>query len=396
MAFSRYRSQFIPVGALVISVIGFVYSLVMSFGLAADSLCMTSGCEIVEDFRAFGISPWWASTLIFAALAALCFLRMRLASRLLAGLFLAGDCVFLLIMFFIAPCTTCLIGGFIIFCCWLALRIDRAVLITARRIMAGALSATWLVLFILNLGYAANEAIPAWKLDGAAPAGAKIGVFFSPSCPACREAVSVFTGRAVFYPVAENERDYPLIADIAARVDAGQSVRDALEAVLAENEAGGYVAPDLSLWRSLINKIKIMRNQAAVLKHGYNVLPVLVFEGLPAAWTVPAATVPAAPVPDAPAPGVTGPESPAALPDEAAQAEQTDQADSLAPETTAHGRAPGNVPQNTSGGPDLPAGLAPDFDATLECGRGAAEPCDEPAGASAETAAGGATPRPAD
>ena len=348
MAFSRYRSQFIPVAALVISAIGLAYSLVMSFGFAAEALCLTSGCTIIQDFRVYGISPWWAAALAFAILAALCFFRMRWGARLLASLFLVGDCVFLLIMFFIAPCSSCLIGGFIIFCAWLALRIDRAVLITARRIMAGALSLIWLILFLLNLGYAINEAIPAWKLNGKTAESAKVSIFFSPSCPACREAVSVFSGRAVFYPVAENELDYLSIADISSRVDAGQSVHEALEAVLAEQAAGSYAAPEVSLWKSLVNKIKIMRNQAAVTSHGYNVLPVLVFEGLPASWTTSRAGSGAAARPAA--------EEPEA-------------------------RTPAASERPDMGSPDLPPGLLPDFDQTLECGRGSEEPCDEPPGA---------------
>lgn len=352
MTFSRYRAQFIPVAALVFSAIGVIYSLTMSFGLGSEALCLTSGCEIVQDFRMFGIPPWWAAAVMFAALAVLCFLRMRLAARLLAAAFLFGDCLFLIVMFFVAPCTSCLIGGLIIFCCWLALRIDRSVLITARRIMAGALSATWLVLFLLNLGYAANEAVPAWKLNGNAPEGAKISVFFSPGCPACRETIGIFSGRAVFYPVAENEQDYLVIADIADRVDDGQSVKDALEAVLAEQAAGSYASPKLSLGRSIANKIKIMRNQAAVLRNSHNVLPVLVFEGLPADWA--------------------GTRSPA-------------HAGSPAPDTPAAANNP------AMSGSDLPSGLFPDFDDTLDCKRGGAEPCNDPAAGDDAGADGGQT-----
>lgn len=346
MLFSRYKSQFIPVAAFVFSVIGLIYSLIMAFGFAAETLCLTSGCTIVQDFKVVGISPWWGAAVMFALLAALCFFRMRFLARLLASLFLVGDCVFLIIMFFIAPCSSCLLGGFIIFCCWLALRIDRAVLISARRIMAGALSFVWLVLFLLNLGYAANESIPAWKLNGDSAENAKVSVFFSPSCPACREAISVFSGRALFYPVAENERDYAVIADLASRVAAGKSVQEALEDVLAEQAAGSYAAPDMSLWGSLVNKIKVMRNQAAVTRYGYNVLPVLVFEGLPASW---AGSAPK----------------------------------SLAPQQEEPAQSPAQDEPNF-GSPDLPAGLLPNFNETLECDRSSAEPCDEPKPAPAQ------------
>lgn len=445
MAFSRYRSQFIPVAALVFSAIGFVYCIIMSFGLGADTLCTSSGCAIVEDFRVFGISPWWAATLIFAAMTAMCFFRMRLGARFVVSFFLVGDCIFLAIMFFVAPCTSCLIAGLIIFCAWLALRIDRSVLITARRVMAGALSATWVVLFLLNLGYAANEAIPAWKIQSPAAENSKINIFFSPSCPACREAIVLFSDRAVFYPVAENEPNYLVIADLARRVQEGQSPAAALEAILAEQAAGGYTPPVLSLWQAMGNKIKIMRNQAAVTRHGHRALPVLMFEGLPTGWAalgkaqdVETGDVKNGPfkdnakdaVIDAPQTGTEGGNTaidPDGLEESGGNAQigedghdadaqanaQTDARDadaSTGDETPVDAReldttdantgakgegnnaaqpepvkipslkelfgGPNLPPQPEAGSPDLPPGLLPDFDDTMECGRGAEAPCE--------------------
>lgn len=384
MLFARHRSQFLPVAGLVFSVIGFIYSLVMSLGVGADALCITSGCAVVQDFRVFGISPWWASAFMFALLGALCFLRMRLAARLVAAAFLAGDCVFLILMFFVAPCVTCLIGGFIIFCAWLALRHDRAHFAAARRVMSGALSLIWLALFLLNAGFALNEALPSWELGGDDAADKKISVFFSPSCPACREAVNIFSGRAAFYPVAENERDYGLIADMEARMAGGMSLRDALEAVLAEQEAGGYKAPAMTLLQSMGNKIKIMRNQAAVLRHGYGSLPVLVFEGLPAAWAgqrPPAVEAEPEAEPEAEA------EPPAqnAAPSEAEPQPEPKPDDPGAPDAAPASEAksgpdaqPNSEPAQNFGSPDLPPELSPDFGQTIECGRSGEKPCDEP------------------
>lgn len=357
MAFSRYKSQFMPVSGFVFSIIGLIYSLIMSFGIGAEALCLTSGCAIVQDFKIFGISPWWAASLMFAIIAALCFFHMRVAARILASLFLAGDCVFLLAMFFVAPCTSCLGAAFLIFCVWAGLRIDRAVLITARRIMAGAISAVWLVLFILNLGYALNELLPGWKLtEQGSQAEKKISLYFSPSCTACREALQIFAGRAMFYPVAENDDDYAVIADISTRVAAGESVQAALAVIHAKQAAGSWVKPQLSFWRRTLNAMKLMRNQATVLRQGYNVLPVIVFEGLPTSW-----------VGSNPAPAVAAPQ------------EHTSEVE----ETPAEGNAPVAPESNGPNGVNAASGenggntdLPLDFGDTLDCGRGTEVPCE--------------------
>lgn len=351
--FARHRSQFIPIAGLVSAVIGFTYSLLMSVGVAQETFCLNSGCAIVQDFRVFGISPWWAASVFFALIAILCFVRFRRAARILAMFFLAGDCLFLLLMLFIAPCSSCLIGAVIIFSCWVSLRTNAYSLIVARRIMAGALSAVWLILFMLNLGYAANEAVPTWKIVESSAEGNKISIYFSPSCPACREAVKLFAGRASFYPVAERQDDYPVIADLYNRTKNGIPLSKALDAIITEQKSNTYTAPEESFWRSMFNKIRIMRNQSSAMHYG-NSLPIIIFEGLPASWVE---TSGAASAGEIVAPDTPDDNSEQTLP---------------VPE-----EQPSENPADNLGSPDLPFGLSHDFNSTLDCERGKEEPCDE-------------------
>ncbi len=434
MALIKYRSSMVPVLGLILSIIGLVYVLVMSVNAGREALCLTSGCTVVSDFKIFGISPWWAAALIFAAITVMCVLRMRLFAKVLASAFLFGDCIFLIIMFFIAPCTNCLGAALIIFATWAALRLDRGTFVMPRRILAGTLGGLWAVLFILNLGYAISELPPTWGLQAQNGAEKKISIFFSPSCPACREAVNAFSDNAVFYPVAENEADYAAIADMTKHMQEGLSPSAALDATLAAQAGGDYIPPDLSLWQHADIKMKVMRNQAQVLRMGGDVLPVIVFKGLPQSWAKPqpdgtaasgsgngnAASDPAATAGPAAAPARSGPEayqqSRTGTPAANQSAVTGSEAENIAPEATSPStenvasdraravteslanegasqaaenastagagteltaesptapEARGRQSAGDASGPDLPLNV----NETLECGRGEQEPC---------------------
>ncbi|MDR2504150.1 MAG: hypothetical protein LBD82_07215 [Deltaproteobacteria bacterium] len=327
MFFTGYRDQFISMPGLILSLLGLAYSLFMAFSPDAEILCLTSGCDIVRDFKIAGVSPWRLAVADFAVLAALCLLRLRSPAAMLAWLSLFVDCFFLLIMFFIAPCASCLVAALFIFLTWKSLRLEYDGLTRPRRRLAGALGAAWFILFAVNLSMAVNELIPAWVLPGQEQEGRKISLFFSPSCPACLEALRSFSGLAVLYPLEEKEEDHAMIAALALRTEAGEEPAAALEAILNARKTGGFSPPALSSAESLLLKIKTMRNQAMATRLGGKTVPLLVFEGLPASWTTPSAA-------DSPQGGTP--------------------VDPLLPR-----------------GSDLPL----DFGTTLECGRDAGKPC---------------------
>lgn len=282
---ASYRSQFVPVPGLILAVLGLLYSLFLSFDLGQELLCLSSGCAVVRDFKIYGFSPWWGAALIFVGIAILCFLRLRLFANILATLFLLGDFLFLAAMFFVAPCTSCLGAALLIFLTWKSLRLEGQMLIKPRRILTGALAGIWFLLFMLNLGPALGELIPAWALPGINTAEHKTGIYFSPSCPACREAVQYFSGQASFYPLAENDEDYARIAVMAEMTENGASPAEALASVLEAAEKGIFQAPALTLAEEILLRIKIMHNKAMILRLQAGSLPVLIFEGLPAVWT---------------------------------------------------------------------------------------------------------------
>lgn len=288
MIFSRAFN--LPVAGLIFSILGLVYCLLMSLGVGVEAICLTSGCALVADVRIAGISPWWAATALFGLMTLFSIFRLRALAYGVALLFLMGDCLFLLLMIFIAPCTSCLLVALLIFGAWVSLRWRSHTLVMPRRILAGGLGAIWSLLFILNIGTVLHEiALP--KAISGGPES-KIDIYFSPGCPACVDTVRYFDGQAAFYPVAESEEDIAVVADLQARMAAveGQpasTLGAAMAAIDAERKAGSYRAPELSLWKNVALRFTLMRNQSRISQLGFEAVPVIMFEGVPRSWAQP-------------------------------------------------------------------------------------------------------------
>lgn len=287
------RSLSIPVPGLIFSLLGLGWCIFMSLGIGTELVCITSGCQVVENVRIFGISPWWAAVALFGLMSLIALLRLRALASLVALFFLLGDCLFLLVMLFLAPCTNCLILALILFCAWISLRSKFTTLVVPRRIFAGVMGGLWLLLFLLNLGPVLNEIIAPRQL--LSHPNSSVSVYISPSCPACIQAVRAFDKAATFYAVAEDEADLAMIADLEARLAAGQGLAAALDEITEQRLAGAYKAPQLSFWQGLSLRFASMRNQARLSRLGYNAVPVIMFEGLPAHWARPRSASPALP-----------------------------------------------------------------------------------------------------
>ncbi|MDL2272404.1 hypothetical protein LJC23_05165 [Desulfovibrio sp. OttesenSCG-928-I05] len=260
-------------GSFILALLGAAYCAVLASPLQESLPCPSSGCYLFRDVAVAGISFWWIGTAAFIALALLCLSRYHAPALIFAGLCLAADCVLLVVMFFTAPCLTCLGAAFFFAVIYLCLRRPAA----ARYQVAASprpsiLFLLWGALFIANLGAAATEQLGDWVLTG--PADADRRVYFSPSCPACREAITVFAGQAAFIPVAENDDDYQAIINMQAAVQDGKSITEALAAAYADPVA---VTPDAYL----LLRLRLLRNKGTVLGLGFNKLPLLMINGMP-------------------------------------------------------------------------------------------------------------------
>lgn len=199
---------------------GFLFCLSAALGIA-DGLCVTQGCEVYRAYSIAGISLYWVGAALFLVLG-LFSLRPGDYRLLvfLTGAALAGNLVFLAIQFLLWPCVNCLIvaallGGF----AWcLALQAKSGLRI---------LCFVWLLLFSANLLSMARDGISPWPVLG--ENDAEIRVFFSPSCPACRQAVEDLLNRpdliarSAFYPLAKDAGDRRRIALLSRNLARGMA-----------------------------------------------------------------------------------------------------------------------------------------------------------------------------
>lgn len=237
-----------------VALAGFLFCLSAALGIA-DALCVTQGCEVYRAYNIAGISLYWVGAALFLVLG-LVALRPG-GGRLLVfltGAAIAGNLVFLTIQFLLWPCVSCLIvaallGGF----AWcLALRVKSGLRI---------LCLVWLLLFSANLLSVARDGISPWPVLG--ENDAEIQVFFSPSCPACRQAVENLLNRpdliprSAFYPLAKDGGDRRRVALLSRNLAQGMAPAQAFAFHWnpAPREAGW--AQDwhmiLNLWRNKIH-----------------------------------------------------------------------------------------------------------------------------------------------
>lgn len=286
---------------------GILFSLWNVLG-NASALCVTEGCSLFTNYTLAGVSLWWVGVAGFGLLLLLAIPGLAGLGAVCAGLGVALDCLLLLIMLFTAPCFNCLIVGLLLVLTFVAYR--AAARREQRRHDAAFLSpllAVWVLLFVVDAGCLIHGSLGSWALaepaDGAEPS---VRVYFSPSCVACVSLVRAYdadrSGAAAWYPVAENDHDLLIIADMRRRLggegtegvgDGAVSLAAALDAALADVPARfsslTLVQPDY-LWL----RFRLWRNAAHVLDAGSGRLPFVEFHGVPAILTAPPAATPSA------------------------------------------------------------------------------------------------------
>lgn len=289
------QQRFLPL-PFFLALAGILFSL-WNIGGGASALCVTEGCALFKDYTLAGISLWWAGVAGFSLLLLLAIPGLSTAGMVCAGLGVALDCLLLLVMLFTAPCFNCLIIGLLLTLTFIAWR--AAARRDQRRRGDGAVSpllAVWTLLFVVDAGCLVHGSLGPWPLAGPAGGRAAVRVYFSPSCAACVQLVRAYdetrAGAAAWYPVAENERDLLIIADMKQRLagegreDGGAGLASALDAALA---AAPVRASSLALARpgALLLQFRLWRNAAHVLDAGSDRLPFVEFHGAPAALQAP-------------------------------------------------------------------------------------------------------------
>ncbi len=257
----------------------------------SESLCVSTGCSLYRDLTVWGLSLWWYGVGAFSLLALFCIFGKQGAARGFVWLMLAADTALLTLMAMTAPCAACLVVALLIAGAFVAIpstpRRDRQQRISI-------LLLVWGGLLFANGAALATERMGAWNIHG--PEKAPVTLYFSPSCPACRQAIAALASAApdtvAYRPVAENSDDVMAIEQMRRLVEQGTPVADALRKVVDTPPA-----ISMSLYEQARLRWELLRNKARVLATGADRLPVIQVSGMPRLPFVPssegASTTPA-------------------------------------------------------------------------------------------------------
>ena len=390
----RAQAKSPPWTTLFFALLGLAWCGYVAFPTTTPLPCSTSGCALFRDTKFAGLSLWWVGGAYFFLLAVICLRGNRHLARMLAGLALFLDALLLVIMFLTAPCFDCLVVAVFIGMCYYTLRPSAHPdgWFTGGENSRSLLLPIWFGLLLGNAVLAANEQLPQYNLGN--PQARELSVYFSPSCPACREALTSLGRNASLYPVEESEADRDSIIKLGALLKAGVPMKDALSRCLDDNEP----VPALPFYESLLIQMQLLRNKAALMRQGFRALPLIQVNGMPGGPpNTPLERSSLTPREQAPAPAaIPAPQSAAGAADRSAGQAPSDLSprhtdDQLPPDQSYQGQAsPGDSgfparEEGVAGGAqarpqEQPGDAFPDFlndqSPLRQCGGDNPEPCD--------------------
>lgn len=280
----RKSSRPFPLVPAVVSLAGLFFCLWV-FLTGGDSLCLTSGCLLFQDFRLAGVSLWHGGITLFSLLLVLALMRFVHAALLCAGAALVADTALLAVMLFTAPCVNCLLVALFIALSFLAFR--REMPDGSCRERSG-LVLVWSVTFLFNLSGVIRDLAEPWTPVPAREQAA-VQIYFSPSCRACQVLLENADklADARWYPVSEDTRDILVIAVMTEKLTQGLPLRRAVEEAQktvpspADFEKSSLARAELLRPDMLLLQFRLWKNHAHVLSAGSDRLPFVEFLGLP-------------------------------------------------------------------------------------------------------------------
>ncbi|MFI3272681.1 MAG: hypothetical protein R3Y11_11375 [Pseudomonadota bacterium] len=276
---------------LMASLVGLGFCLWIALSPALDTNaadCAATGCTLYKDISIAGISLWHIGAVAFAGLS-FCALRgYAYVGYMASACMLAGDVVLLVLMAFTAPCTNCLgVAVLFAFTFWL-FRKENEFQSTASFVSSqnspdvprghSYLLCIWGLFFFANGLAAINERMEPWIIHGAE--NAPMRIYFSLSCPSCREAIRTYAVSATsiaFLPVAEDDADLYAIATLQEELQSGKNFFPAFR--YATNES--TVKKELSLVEYTMLQWQLLRNKVRFYASGSTTLPLIQMHGMP-------------------------------------------------------------------------------------------------------------------
>lgn len=280
-----YRKNDIPLRPLFFAVLGALFCFWSVQGNDVN-FCNTAGCTLYRDVSVAGLSLWWYGLGVFSFLGLLALLGTVQLALFVSGCALLADIFLLALMSITAPCLNCLIVGL---CFALTYRSFSHQYHERRRMEGGPASSMshfsllltlWLFFFCLNVGAVLRYEVGPWAVYGESET-AHVHLYFSPSCPHCRDAVFYYAGSVdtAFYPLADDDSDLYKTYALTRHLSQGKTLEEALKAC---QDAPSWdflhnFSPDI-----LLLELRMLRNKAHVFNAGSQGVPFFEYHGMPA------------------------------------------------------------------------------------------------------------------
>lgn len=277
------RHKFLPF-SFAVSVIGLCFSVYQILSMLFFEQTCTDGCSIFASFTIMGVSLWWFSAFFFMLVLILSLFGFAYIIRILTAIALTVDVFLLFVMLNTSLCLLCICAGILVACSYYAVRYEN------RRPLEPYpktfLLSLWCILFVLLLGSSINanqQGISFAKVENPTT-----NIFFSPSCPACKKILMVEAENKniAWFPVEENENDIWRILFMQERINAGDTVYQALVKA-EENEPEKRVElMDILSLKYFVMQYKVWKN-TAIVKRRTSVVPYIEVFGVPKEYNRP-------------------------------------------------------------------------------------------------------------
>ena len=271
---ANFQSRPSLAAPLVLSVLGVAYCFFIYLGIG-ESICITAGCSLYKSFAVYGVSLWLFGIGAFVVLTLLMAAGIYSLSLFFAYICVAADCILLLIMAATSPCLSCLGVALLFALTYFLLR--RANSYKPRT--NSALLFVWSMLFISNLVISTREILPPEPIYGNTQA--PVHIYFSPTCESCLSVIEQFhfeDGQVAYFATSRNDTDLRMLIALKGRLDRGEKMPAALQAV-----KNSPALPEYALNRdNLLLQWQLLRNKATVIERSGGAVPYITINGAPA------------------------------------------------------------------------------------------------------------------
>ncbi|NLC70743.1 MAG: hypothetical protein GX751_05225 [Desulfuromonadaceae bacterium] len=257
--------------AILVSLIGLAFCLANLFG--ADLFCTTEGCALYHGYRIFGLNLYAVGAAGFLATAILLIFSLRHAVGPLLMLVVAGglliETALVIYQYLFWVCSSCLVAALLFGLVALLALLAFPALRKGPLFILGGL---WLLFTVyVSLAVAKETLFQPWALFGGQ---GPVQVYFSPTCPSCREVVVAIldrypdTSRVAFIPVSKGTEDDRRLAAALPLLDrpggAGGVLRQLFEPLREDIEPAEL---------SLGDRFRLWSNKVCLASRGFTTIP---------------------------------------------------------------------------------------------------------------------------